>query len=54
MARARINSGWLPQFRVFNELRQEDTTATEAETTAAEEESAWAWRLPRGQARFPL
>ena len=37
MARALINSGWLPQFRVFNELRQEDTTA-------AEEESAWARR----------
>ena len=51
MAWALINSGWLPQFMVFNELRQEDITATEEETTAAEEESAWARRLPPGQAQ---
>ena len=51
MARALINSGWLPQFRVFNELRQEGITATEEETTAAEEESAWAWR--QGRRRNP-
>ena len=49
MARALINSGWLLQFRVFNELRQEDITATEEETTAAKEESAWARRLPPGR-----
>ena len=35
MARALINSGWLPQFRVFNELRQEDTTPTEEESACA-------------------
>ena len=39
MARALINSGWLPQFRVYNELRLEEFTEAEA-TTAAEEESA--------------
>ena len=44
MARALINSSWLPQLSVFNKLRQEDTTATE-------EESAWAQHLPPGQAR---
>ena len=50
MARALTSSGWVPQFRVFNELRQEEEefTATEAEGTAAEEESAWARRLPPG------
>ena len=39
MARALINSGWLPQFRVYNELRLEESTEAEA-TTAVEEESA--------------
>ena len=39
MARAQTHSDWLPQFKVFNEIRlQEDA--------AAEEESAWARRLP--------
>ena len=47
MARAPINSGWLPQVRVFNELSPEDITATEEETTAAKEESAWARRQGR-------
>ena len=44
MARALVKSGWLPQFRVFNEIRLHDGTA-------AEEESAWARRLLPGQAR---
>ena len=42
-----INSGWLPQFRVFNEIQLHDGTR-------AEEESAWARRLSPGQARRPL
>ena len=44
MARVLIDSGWLPQFKVFNELRLHDGTA-------AEKESAWAQRLPPRQAR---
>ena len=44
MARALINSGWLPQFRVFNEIQLHGGTA-------AEEESAWQRRLSPGQAR---
>ena len=28
MARALISSGWLPQFRVFNEIRLQDGTTT--------------------------
>ena len=51
MARALINSGWLPQYKVFNELRLEDIMVAEEESTVAEEESAWARRLPPGQAR---
>ena len=44
MARALVSSGWIPQFKVFNELRQQDETT-------AERESAWARRPPREQAR---
>ena len=52
MARALISSGWLPQFRVYNELRLEEFIETEATTAAREEEeSAWVRRPPPGQAR---
>ena len=52
MARALISSGWLPQFRVYNGLRLEEFIEVQANTAAREEEeSAWARRLPPGQAR---
>ena len=35
MARALVHSGRLPQFKVFNELRQQDETAAERESTWA-------------------
>ena len=43
MARVLIDNGWLPQFRVFNELQLHDGTA-------AEEESAWAGTGPGPEA----
>ena len=44
MARALTQSGWLPQFRVFNQLRLQDTLASE-------KEHAWARRPPPTPAR---
>ena len=44
MARALISSGWLAQFKVFNEIRLHNGTV-------GEKECAWARRFPPGQAQ---